>query len=104
MRTVSFREGKSPSASSGNLGPLVISMTSQAKIRILFRWKLCWGFLLKHNFLGVHWFFFEQNMRLLPSLKLTANSPENRPKRPNRKGSYSNHPFSGAKHVSFRDC
>ena len=29
------------------------------------------------------------------SLKLTAKAPENRPK-PNRKGSSSNHPFSGA--------
>ena len=31
----------------------------------------------------------------LSSLKLTANAPENRPG-PNRKGLYSNHPFSGA--------
>ena len=38
----------------------------------------------------------------LPSLKLTANAPENRPK-PNRKHSYSNHPFSGAFAVSFRE-
>ena len=30
----------------------------------------------------------------LPSLKLTAKAPENRLK-PNRKGLYSNHPFSG---------
>jgi len=31
----------------------------------------------------------------LPSLKLTAKAPENRPG-PKRKQSYSNHPFSGA--------
>ena len=36
----------------------------------------------------------------IPSLKLTV--PENRPK-PNRKGSYSNHPFLGAMAVSFRE-
>ena len=40
----------------------------------------------------------------MPFLKLTANAPENRPK-PTRKGSYSNHPFSGAKMlVSGRVC
>ena len=33
--------------------------------------------------------------RILPSLKLTANAPENRPKRTKRKRSSSNHPFSG---------
>ena len=33
----------------------------------------------------------------LHSLKLTANAPENRPKRPKRKRSYFNRPFSGAK-------
>ena len=38
----------------------------------------------------------------VPSLKLTANAPENRPK-PNRKGSYYNHPFVGAFAVSFRE-
>ena len=38
----------------------------------------------------------------LPSLKLTANAPENGPKA-NRKGSYSNHPFLGAFAVSFRE-
>ena len=33
--------------------------------------------------------------RVVPSLKLTAKAPENRPG-PKRKQSYSNHPFSGA--------
>ena len=37
----------------------------------------------------------------LPSLKLTAIAPENRPK-PNRKQSYSNHPFLGVMLVSGR--
>ena len=32
----------------------------------------------------------------LPSRRLTAKAPENRPKRPKRKRSSSNHPFSGA--------
>ena len=41
--------------------------------------------------------------RDIPSLKLTANAPENRPK-PNRKGLYSNHPiFRGKLAVSFRE-
>ena len=38
----------------------------------------------------------------IPSLKLTARAPENRPG-PERKQSYSNHPFSGAFAVSFRE-
>ena len=37
----------------------------------------------------------------VPSLKLTAKAPENRPK-PKRKGSSSNHQFSGAMLVSGR--
>ena len=35
--------------------------------------------------------------RKVPSLKLTAKAPENRPKRTKRKESSSNDPFSGAK-------
>ena len=42
------------------------------------------------------------NSFLVPSLKLTAIAPENRPK-PKRIPSYSNHPFSGGKFaVRFR--
>ncbi len=36
------------------------------------------------------------NIQHLHPLKLAANAPENRPKRPKRKRSYSKHPFSGA--------
>ena len=37
-----------------------------------------------------------------PHLRLTNIAPENRPKRPKREaGSSSNHPFSGARNVSF---
>ena len=42
------------------------------------------------------------DMNILPSLKLNT-SPENRPG-PKMKRSYSNHPFSGAMPVSFREC
>ena len=39
-----------------------------------------------------------------PHLRLTNIAPENRPKRPKREaGSSSNHPFSGARNVSFRE-
>ena len=44
--------------------------------------------------------FFDRVMHHMVDGPLTL--PENRPK-PNRKGSYSNHPFSGAFAVSFRE-
>ena len=37
----------------------------------------------------------------IPSLKLTTNAPENRPKRPQRKHHLPTHPFSDALAVSF---
>jgi len=39
----------------------------------------------------------------VPSLKLTTKAPEDRPKLPKGKESSSNHPFSGAFAVSFRE-
>ena len=48
-----------------------------------------------HSPIGFFYVRERSRPRQLASLKLTANAPENRPK-PNKKGSYSNHPFLGA--------
>ena len=84
------------------------------ELQIDFSWYLLVGYLLYHfkELQQVHMWFVafqlqqgvSQNLGkknttshiFLHSLKLTANAPENRPK-PKRKGSYSNHPSSGAK-------